>query len=494
MTPPPAVSELAPQGLGLRLPPESFGGTTLARALEPRWWTRGRFLVDATVLSLAATAAVFGTSRLNFNPTTRGIAAAFPVLVLALLYARRGPDDRLSQSAVDIFAHVLGVVSLAGMLTIVVGSVLGTPHPLELPLRLWLFGLVYLSVARMMLRSIRRHALSHDAFSTPTLIVGAGLVGQQLTHRLLTDRTYGLRPVGMIDADPLPMVGRLTPAGVPVLGGLSDLTQAVLSTGARQLVVAFSNAPDRLMIERIEECRRLGVSVLLVPRLYELMNERSTLDHLGGVPVVSLRTTNPGGWEFTVKHAFDRLFAALGLVLLGPLMLLIALLVRLSSPGPVLFRQRRVGRDGHEFDLLKFRSMRMPAPDAPAGFEPEDGLAPGGIEGNDRRTLFGRVLRASSLDELPQLINVVRGDMSIVGPRPERPEFVERFVLEVDRYDRRHRVKSGITGWAQVRGLRGQTSITDRVEWDNFYIQNWSLGLDLKILALTFAEVFRFRG
>jgi len=163
-----------------------------------------------------------------------------------------------------------------------------------------------------------------------------------------------------------------------------------------------------------------------------------------------------------------------------------------SARGPVLFRQRRIGRDGRAFDLLKFRTMQQRP--SGAGFRPRNGCAPGGVEGQDRRTPIGRFLRSSSLDELPQLINVVRGEMSVVGPRPERPEFVERFSMEVAGYEKRHRVKSGITGWAQVNGLRGQTSIADRVEWDNYYIQNWSLRLDLRIIALTVAEILRFRG
>jgi lipopolysaccharide/colanic/teichoic acid biosynthesis glycosyltransferase len=163
-----------------------------------------------------------------------------------------------------------------------------------------------------------------------------------------------------------------------------------------------------------------------------------------------------------------------------------------SSPGPVLFRQRRVGRDGRAFDLLKFRTMREAR--GAGEFEPPEGCAPGGVEGNDRRTKVGRHLRELSLDELPQFINVLRGDMSIVGPRPERPLFVKRFATEVDRYHDRHRVRSGITGWAQVHGLRGQTPIADRVEWDNWYIQNWSLRLDLRIVALTVGEVLRARG
>ena len=166
--------------------------------------------------------------------------------------------------------------------------------------------------------------------------------------------------------------------------------------------------------------------------------------------------------------------------------------VKLTSPGPMLFHQQRVGRDGRTFDVLKFRTMTAAAPQQ--GFELADGLAPGGVEGLDRRTPLGRILRDLSLDELPQLYNVLRGDMSLVGPRPERPEYVVRFARDVARYEDRHRVKSGITGWAQVHGYRGQTSIADRVEWDNYYIQNWSIWLDLRIIFMTIAEVLRFRG
>jgi exopolysaccharide biosynthesis polyprenyl glycosylphosphotransferase len=270
------------------------------------------------------------------------------------------------------------------------------------------------------------------------------------------------------------------------------LTSAVAQTGARHVILAFSSEPDHVLVNVVRQCQELGVEVSLVPRLFESINDRATLDHVGGLPVLALRPTNPRSWEFTIKHGFDRAFALLALVALAPAMLCAALGVALSSPGPVLFRQRRVGRDGRVFDVLKFRTMQV-ACDA-EGFDPPEGCAPGGVEGEDRRTTVGRFLRESSLDELPQLINVLFGQMSLVGPRPERPEFVARFTRDVTRYDDRHRVKSGITGWAQVNGFRGQTSITDRVEWDNYYIQNWSLWLDLRIIALTFAELFRLRG
>jgi lipopolysaccharide/colanic/teichoic acid biosynthesis glycosyltransferase len=206
---------------------------------------------------------------------------------------------------------------------------------------------------------------------------------------------------------------------------------------------------------------------------------------------MALSAVITGGWKFTLKRATDCVFAFLALLLLTPLLLAIVLGVRLSSTGPVIFRQRRVGRGGATFDLFKFRTMVEDL--GASSFTPAEGAAPGGIEGKDRRTAVGRWLRAISLDELPQLLNVLRGEMSLIGPRPERPEFVELFTSVVPRYAERHRVKSGITGWAQVNGLRGQTSIADRVELDNYYIENWSLALDLRILGLTFVEILRFR-
>jgi lipopolysaccharide/colanic/teichoic acid biosynthesis glycosyltransferase len=184
--------------------------------------------------------------------------------------------------------------------------------------------------------------------------------------------------------------------------------------------------------------------------------------------------------------------AAVLIVLLSPLLLLTAAAVRLTSRGPVLFRQCRVGLDGQVFNLLKFRSMR--GHEAELGFELPPGLAPGGIEGEDRRTAVGRIIRRAFIDELPQLFNVVRGEMSLIGPRPERPEFVARFAGQVKRYGDRHRVRSGITGWAQVNGLRGQTSLAERIELDNYYIDNWSFALDLKIGLLTLATVLTAHG
>jgi exopolysaccharide biosynthesis polyprenyl glycosylphosphotransferase len=226
--------------------------------------------------------------------------------------------------------------------------------------------------------------------------------------------------------------------------------------------------------------------------LFEMVNGRVTVEHIGGLPLVSARSTNPRGWQFALKYAFDRVAAALALLLVLPVLVAAAVAIRLSLGRPIFFRQVRVGRDGRPFDMLKFRSMHETSPDdEPADIELPPDTAPGGIEGEDRRTRVGAFLRRTSIDELPQLLNVLKGEMSLVGPRPERPEFVGLFEQSVYRYSDRHRVKAGITGWAQVNGLRGKTSLTDRVEWDNHYIENWSLWLDLKIALMTAFTVVR---
>jgi len=284
-----------------------------------------------------------------------------------------------------------------------------------------------------------------------------------------------------------------------VLGTVEDLDETVASTGVKSLIVAFSSAADARVSRLIQHCQELGVEVSVVPRMFDTINDRVRYDTVGGLPLMTFSAVDPKGVEFAIKHAFDRIFALVLLVLVAPVILCVALAVRLSSPGPVLFSQRRVGRDGKVFDFYKFRSMRLSDTHGEDGEEELSALefllggdtAPGGVEGEDRRTGVGRFLRRTSLDELPQLFNVLRGDMSIIGPRPERPEFVELFRQDIQRYGDRHRVKSGITGWAQVHGLRGQTSLAERVEWDNYYIAHWSLGLDVKILTLTFVALFR---
>jgi exopolysaccharide biosynthesis polyprenyl glycosylphosphotransferase len=462
------------------------------RLLGGRHASRTQLTVDLVVLYLAVGVSM---SVQTFAVSTGDLvlALSFPLITIAVMSAGRS-SQRLRADYYDIITSIIGSTSLATMLVIAIAAICNVGHPLELSVRLWLYGSIYLGTARTVLLSLRRRAVNSEAFATPVLIVGAGVIGSHLARRLAGDPSYGLRPVGLIDSDPLPSHDRLDHAAPPVLGGLDDLATAVQDTGARHVILAFSGEPDHLLASEVRRCQQMGITVSLIPRLYESMNERTVLDHVGGLPMLTLHAVDPHGWQFAIKHAMDFGVAAVTLILTTPLMIMIAIATKLSSPGPVLYRQARIGRDGHEFDVLKFRTMRLaPAGASEATFALPHDLAPGGVEGTDRRTRLGRVLRDLSLDELPQLINVLRGDMSLVGPRPERPEYVARFAVSVVGYENRHRVRSGITGWAQVHGLRGQTSISDRVEWDNYYILNWSLRLDLRIIAMTIAEIFRFR-
>jgi exopolysaccharide biosynthesis polyprenyl glycosylphosphotransferase len=458
--------------------------------LAPRQrWKRVRLAIDT--VALAVTIGLVVTVGGQLDVVGRCLVIAFGLGTLAALHLRRAPDDRLNASALATFGNVLGICSLAALLTISLGAILNDAHPVALGFRLWLFSVPLLGVTRVSLLAARKHVVRRNGLETPTLIVGAGIVGTHLAHRL-TSESYGMRPVGYLDANPLPRSEGSRALTLPVFGSPDGLEEAIATTGARHVILSFSSGPDHLLVAIVRRCHQLGLGVSLVPRLFESINERSTLDHVGGVPLLTLHPIDPKGWQFSMKHAIDRSAALFALLILSPVMILIALLVRHSSPGPALFRQLRVGRDGREFAVLKFRTMRTEAT-TPEEFELPDGLAPGGVEGQDRRTCLGRWLRDLSLDELPQLLNVLRGDMSLVGPRPERPEYALRFSLDVARYEDRHRVKSGITGWAQVHGLRGQTSIADRVEWDNYYIQNWSLRLDFRIMLLTIVEMLRQR-
>jgi exopolysaccharide biosynthesis polyprenyl glycosylphosphotransferase len=321
----------------------------------------------------------------------------------------------------------------------------------------------------------------------PALIVGSGQVAHQLITRMRQVPDYGLWPAGVLD-DIRPNDADMF--DVPYLGTTSNLESAARATRAEELIIAPSLLPVEQLTRTAKLAQKLGMRVRVVPLLMDAVGSGTYVEHLGGVPLLVLTRVDPKGWQFALKHAFDRTAALLGLLLISPLLIVLALSVKLSSPGPILFSQERIGRDGKVFGCLKFRSMRPPDA-AEAGFELQAGAAPGGVEGDDRRTWIGKIMRRASLDELPQLFNVLRGEMSLVGPRPERPEFVDLFAMHVRRYGERHRVKAGMTGWAQVHGLRGQTSIADRAEWDNYYIDNWSLLLDFKILILTVLAVLR---
>jgi exopolysaccharide biosynthesis polyprenyl glycosylphosphotransferase len=464
------------------------------------------FAIDALMLVLAATFEQVASPLAEVPELPIPWVILYGLAVLALLGARRMYAPRITPGLLE---DVRGIVAATAIAAMMVGFLrllfVEDAEAAASAVRLWAFSVAYLVAARGGVRLAEVRSQRGGVGAEPTLIVGAGEVGHLIAKRLLGRPELGLEPVGFLDADPLEVEH---PSGIPVLGTPDDVERIVATRRVSHAVFGFSSArhdADLALIRRLEALR---VSVSIVPRLFERTPDRVALERLEGLPVLSIYPTNPRGWQFAVKYTFDRVIALLLIVLFAIPLALCALGVRATMGRPILFRQRRCALDGREFDILKFRTMRPLDPTAPQEMledSTSEGLAPGGIEGTDRRTPFGAFLRRTSLDELPQLFNVLSGEMTLVGPRPERPEYVNAFVDRIRRYDERHRIKPGITGWAQLfdrrtqRQMRrrddpGRTPLAERIERDNYYIENWSLWLDIKIALLSLVAVIRDRS
>ena len=331
-------------------------------------------------------------------------------------------------------------------------------------------------VARGAMYWLVRGLRTRGWFAERTLFVGAGDVSAKMAATLDEHPEYGLRPVGFLD--------EVDSAGLPLplFGGVGMLRMVLSEERIDRVVVAFGVTREADMVEVFRACEDASVEIHVLPRFFELataMNGRN-VDDVWGYPLLRLRRSLLRRHARIVKRVFDATVASFALAVMSPLYAAIAVIVKLTSPGPVHFRQQRVGERGVIVEVLKFRSMRVNSR-SDVEWNPT----------NDAVTKIGHILRVTGLDELPQLWNIVKGDMSLVGPRPERPFFVEQFKVDVPRYDDRHRVPVGLTGLAQVHGLRGDTSIDERARLDNQYIENWSLWRDIVILFQTFTAVIR---
>ncbi len=321
------------------------------------------------------------------------------------------------------------------------------------------------------LRRIRRSGGNLQS----VLVIGAGELGRRLVESLCAHREYGFSVVGFLDDDPGKQQREMH--GVPVLGTSQDLETVIAEHRIDQVMIALPMSAHHRIVQIIRRAGQLLVEIKVVPDLLQYYVARARTEELDGLPIINLTQIPLEGWNQVVKRCFDVVGASALLLAVGWTFPIIAWLIRREDGGPVLYSQIRMGLDGRSFKLYKFRSMKINGGDNGQGkwTRTED----------PRVTRIGAVLRRTNLDELPQLLNVIRGDMSLVGPRPEQPEFVERFRSRYPEYQARHRVRSGLTGWAQVNGLRGDTSIRQRVVHDLYYIENWSLALDLKILWRT---------
>jgi exopolysaccharide biosynthesis polyprenyl glycosylphosphotransferase len=313
------------------------------------------------------------------------------------------------------------------------------------------------------------------------IILGGGPIATELARLLRRYPQYGLRFVGLVDADP-----HNRAESAPLLSSLDQLEETITLTESAVIIIADPACPESELMETLRRPTCSSRDLWVVPRLWGSRSQGGIQDHIGAIPVVHLRHTNLSGPRFAVKRASDIVFASVALILLSPILLLCAFLTLIDGGPRIFFKQVRIGRYGKPFEVIKFRSMR-PRND-------HESQTNWSIADDRRVSPIGRFMRRMSLDELPQLWNILRGDMTIVGPRPERPYFVEKFSAEHPDYAMRHRVPVGLTGLAQVSGLRGDTPISDRARFDNYYIENWSLWLDFKVVLRTIAEVFRGGG
>jgi len=344
----------------------------------------------------------------------------------------------------------------------------------------WMLSIVGLIFSRTSLRIILRYFRKRGYNLRFVLIVGAGELGQKILKSIKNHSELGLRVVGFLTLRRGKTGKNIS--GVPVLGLSEDVQKIIHSHHIDQVILAlpFEESDQlRMVLGKIDNEL---VDIKIVPDFLEYLTLRGGVEELDNIPIINLRDTPLHGWNRILKRLLDILFSIFILTLLSPLMGLIAVLIKTTSPGPILYRQERMGLDGKLFTMLKFRTMMQDA---------EEETGPAWTKKKDaRRTGLGNLLRKLSLDELPQFINVLKGEMSIVGPRPERPFFIKQFKDRVPKYMLRHKVKAGITGWAQINGWRGNTSIEKRIEHDIYYIENWSLRFDLKIFWLTIWKGF----
>ena len=342
------------------------------------------------------------------------------------------------------------------------------------------FNIVLLAVTRSFIRGRREAGWRRGEGLRNILVAGAGELGRIVADKFIEQQELGFRVVGFIDDESGgDLVGH---RGIPVLGALDEVEKVVLSTPVHSIYIALPIEEHQKTRSLISFARREGLDIKIAWDYLTHVALRAGVEDLDGIPIISLTDTPIRGWNWVLKRAMDISISSILLVLCSLPFAVIALLIKVTSKGKVFYTQERMGLDGESFMICKFRSMYKDA---------EKDTGPVWPTANDPRiTPLGRFLRLLNIDELPQLFNVLKGDMSLVGPRPERPNFVHQFKGKIPQYMLRHKVKSGMTGWAQVNGWRGDTSIEKRIEHDIYYIENWTLGLDIRILWLTFWRMF----
>jgi exopolysaccharide biosynthesis polyprenyl glycosylphosphotransferase len=391
------------------------------------------------------------------------------------LYQFKGGLSRIDKSYSIVAAVSFGTVASVALTSFLYKNELN--YPRAMVIYAWILSIVLVLLGRLLTDWLQGR--NRVANPTRVLIVGAGDVGRMILQKITQSPKLGYQPVGFADDTP----GRKEVSGLPVLGPTHQLRFLLQEHNVQEVIIGLPEASHEEVLDLISQAEREKATVRVFPDVFQIIASEVSIDDLNGLPLLTVRDVALRGWRLVLKRALDFVVSAITLILLSPLLIVLAFLIKLDSPGSVFYAQQRMGLDARPFQMLKFRSMRKDA-------EKETGPV-WAMKDDPRVTRLGAFIRRHSLDELPQFINVLLGDMSLVGPRPERPVFVEQFRQIVPRYMERHKEKAGLTGWAQVNGLRGDTSIVERTKYDLWYIENWSLLLDLKIVLKTAFGLFR---
>jgi Undecaprenyl-phosphate glucose phosphotransferase len=339
----------------------------------------------------------------------------------------------------------------------------------------WVLSILLVSLLRFFSRSLLKAFRRREYNLRYVLIIGEGELGQKLLHSFDVHSELGLKAVGFL-SDSKEEVGQII-NGIKVIGVFEKLHKVLTEQKIDQVYIALPFHQHEKIRHILSSLKNELVDIRVVSDLYDSIRLGGGVDDLDGLPIINIQDTPLHGWGKIGKRMLDIVLASTGILILSPLMLVIGAMIKMTSRGPIFYKQKRMGLDGEIFEMLKFRSMVVDA-------EKETGSVWAKSD-DPRRTPIGKILRETSLDELPQLFNVLKGEMSLVGPRPERPELIDQFKHKIPKYMLRHKIKAGVTGWAQVNGWRGNTSLEKRIEHDLYYIENWSISFDLRILFLT---------
>jgi Undecaprenyl-phosphate glucose phosphotransferase len=448
---------------------------------------RALYIVDALVLAISLSIAWWTKLTKDAHFTTPFfdylliLLGLIPLLLIAFytfdLYASKRGQNYFGEMIKIIEANIITFVLLFGLLFIFKFTYVSRTLVFHWAVLNALMGIAVRYIFRIGLRYIRVRGYNVKYM----LIIGAGKLGQQFLAKIERHREFGYAVKGFLDDDHVKLNKRFK--NVRVIGDLDILEEYLQSTYIDEVIVALPLRAYQKLEEIIATCEKYGIRTLIIPDYYKYIPAKPKVLEFVGMPLIHTRDIPLDIFlNRLCKRCFDIMGSILLLILFSPVMLAVAAVVKLSSRGPLLFKQKRIGLDRKPFAMYKFRSMRVAKEEVAA--------TTWTMQNDPRRTRIGELIRGTSLDELPQFFNVLRGDMSLIGPRPERPHFVEKFKQEIPRYMVKHQVKPGITGWAQVNGWRGDTSIEERIKCDIYYIEHWSLWLDMKILFLTVFKGF----